>query len=271
MRMQRRDKAYWVKDMKERHRREREARARGEEWDGQMPGSQQLQPEQLESLSQAGEGEDQAGPINAAITGPAAGPSTAEPVTDELSTSSANLHLNDSERPSWDNASELSLKAIEDMIKEPSYQGPHLQTPTSMPRGRWVVQSREIKDPANCANTYCLFRMAKIRNMRKLVENIIGAPPPVLEYHGYADPTPGTTTLAWVSNTYRRLYYEHILDYRRMLPWNNVIARMQTFRGAMEVEGRFEGWKEDEFQHRCLGSLRAKPALDFISGKRLHC
>lgn len=175
-----------------RHHMERMARARGKIWNGDVPNLSQTQQAQAEDPLFLRTGRTQAGPSSSRLR--AALHFTKVTIDEPPSPTKPCLHCTN--RPPWDNASEVSLDLIDDMVNSPCHQGPDSQALTSSPRGKWVILVREVLDPANCVNARCLFRVTKIKNMWDLVNTILLAPPPILEYHGYVDPNPGYTTMS---------------------------------------------------------------------------
>lgn len=244
--LKREHKAYWRMDMRKRHRLEREARVNGSIWDGKIPSSPQTRRAQGEDPSLPRTGGTRAGPsssrsrISLGTTRRAA----CKP------TSLTQLCLHCRNRPPWDNASDVSLDVIDEMVNGPCYQGPDSQELTSMPRGKWVILVREVLDPANCINARCLFRVTKIKNMWDLVTGILLAPPPILEYHGCVDPNPGYTTMSWVCNVYRRLGNKKQAPHEEMPLWDTIVVKIQNFRYGATLQEWLANRKKKMKCHR---------------------
>ena len=218
--------------MKERHHRERDARAQGRVWDGKMP-RRVNQPSGRISLIKE-KVEPAAGSFEAT---PPSRPTTAEGtalLNEPTPASEQCEHAVD--RPPWDDATVYSLEVIDKMINDPYYQGlnPHQHDLT--PYGRWIILEREIQDPANCVNALCLFRVAKIDNMSSVFRKTVCTPPPRLNHHGYTDPDPGESTRAWAANVYKSLYEDQ--GSMKLHLWEEVEEKIIAFKEGRKMEGR---------------------------------
>ena len=250
--------------MRERHRRERNARAQGRIWNGKLPkmvnqrsGCFSLIMEKAEPASESSGATPRSRSATAEGTASLNEPT---PASEQCE------HAVD--RPPWDDATVNSLEIIDKMINDPYYEGldPHQKDLT--PYGRWVIREREIQDPTNCVNALCLFRVAKISNMWSVFREIVCGPPPRLDHHGYADPNPGESTRSLVANVYKSLFADQ--GAMKLHPWEEVEERILAFKEGRKMKGRDAAWKHESNAYARGGSARAKPCLDIIKGQVVH-